>query len=346
MITYILYFIFIIVIALYLNGYQNGRNWFLILSIGLMWLMIGLRSIDIGYDTRDYVQAFLTANSFSFSDTKEPLFWATTSFIRLFTDNYNIYFLLIQSAYCISLFLLLKRHLATTIESLIAITLIFLLGIYAFSASGLRQTIAIGFVILAFLTAEKEKWFAYALCIAIAFGFHNSSLMMAPMFLLRKVNLNRVAIPMVIAMFIVAQVMPENIVELMYSRDSILESRYGNYGTIYESKQNYSGFILQLILVIMVFIRRNKINLPSETKNFFFNMAYLGLGFQSMTVVIAEFFRISLYFCIFDIVLVPIALTTFTRNKKIIYSGFMIGCLIYIFLLAKGNVMPMSNMAI
>lgn len=346
MLIYLFYFLFIIVLALIMKTYRKGLIIFGLLSIGVMWLMIGLRSVSIGYDTIDYVQSFLGSTTLRLEGTTEPLYVIATYAIRQMTDSVGAYFLIMEAVLCISLFLLIKGFLNNTIEALIAISLFFLLGIYAFSVAGLRQTIAIGFIVLAFLAAEQKKWIFYVLYITIAYGFHNSSIIMAPMFLLRKKNMSRVAIPLVIGMLLLAQIMPDNIISFLYSEETIISERFGQYGTVYESSQNYSGFFLQLILVVIAYIRRDRINLPPETKNFYFNMAYFGLGFQSMTIVIAEFFRISFYFCIFDIIIVPLALSTFTRNKNTVYTVFMIGCLVYIFLLAKSNVLPIADMVI
>ena len=70
----------------------------------------------------------------------------------------------------------------------------------------------------------------------------------------------------------------------------------------------------------------------------FFMMAYIGLAFQATSGVLFEMFRISFYFCIFDIVLVPLALSTFKgSNSTFIKTAFVLGCLVYIFLLAGGD---------
>lgn len=341
MIVYIAYFFFIIVLAVFTQNARNGKNTFLFWSILVMWLMIGFRSIAIGSDTADYAQQFIRTEHLNLQYVKEPLFAIATYAIRQLTDNFNIYFLIIESVYCLSLYLLLKKFLNNSIEALIAISLLFLLGIYAFSVAGLRQTIAIGFVILALLATVKKKWWLYAICIALATGFHNSALMMIPMFLFPKIGLKRFAVPLVVGMVLLGLFAPQEIISFLSAEDSMVGDRYGTYGTVYESHQNFTGFFLQLILVSLAHYRRDKIVMTEELKNLFFNMAYLGLGFQSMTIVVAEFFRVSFYFCIFDIVLAPLALSTYGKNRNFIYLAFMIGCLFYIFVLAQESVIPM-----
>ena len=343
MTQYILFFILVIILSQFLKNNNHGNAVFLSLSIGIMWLMIGFRPIYIGSDTASYSETFQKILTLNTKGSREPLFFISTYLIRLLTDNLHVYFLIMESVYCVALFHIMKKYLNNPNESLIAVTLLYLLGFYAFSVAGLRQTIAIGFIILAFIAADNKKWLYYVLCVALAFGFHNTALIALAIPLFTRISIRKVAIPLILAMVIVANYMPANIIDFMSSEDSFVGERYGNYGTIYESSQNYTGFFLQLIIVALAHIRYNYINLNTETKKLFFNMAYIGLGFQAMTVVVAEFFRVSFYFCIFDIVLAPLALSTFTKNKGTIYTLFIIGCLLYIFVLAQGSVIPMTK---
>lgn len=342
MLLYILYFALIIFFAQSLGNNENGEKNYLIFAFGVMWLMIGLRPISVGVDTYSYVDAFLRIKLDYLKESKEPLYVISTYLIRQVTDNYHIYFLIMQSGYCLALYYLLKKYLHTPREALVSIVLLFLLGVFAFSVAGLRQTIAIGFVIFAALAAEESKWKQYALFMAIAVGFHTSALTMAPMFLLRKFDLKYYSFLLVFAMGYVGYLMPGDVLSFLVPKDSIVEERFGYYGTIYESSQNYTGFFLQLIVVVFAFIRKQQIDIPKETKNFLFNMAFIGLGFQSMTIIVAEFFRLSLYFCIFDVVLAPLAISSFGKSKSIVRVLFIIGCLFYIFILAGTNVLPLS----
>lgn len=349
MLQYYLYFAFIVFLCIALNREttvqllqpHTKRVTYMMLAVGAMWFIIGLRGIDYGVDTRGYVNNFLYMTNLDLQESKESLYSVVVYLIRCLTDNYHIFFLVCSAGYCIALYALMRRYFSSAYQVLAAICILFLLGIFAFSMAGIRQTMAMGFTILAFIEADKGNWKRFLLWIAIAFGFHNSSLMMLCVYPLRYINLGKYGFLLVAVFFSVSFIMPQNVIDVLQGQEMVSE-RFGSYGTIYESHQNYSGFILQVILLFVAYSRKKYLKLNENTRNLFFNMAFLGVATQSMTVVIAEFFRVSFYFCIFDIVLVPLALMTLTGKISNIYRFmFIAGCLLYIFVFSSG-VLPVS----
>lgn len=316
---------------------------YLLLAVFFMWLIIGCRDITVGSDTPDYIKDFkeMTLNKALSSDS-EVVFAVVTYVIRSFTDNYNIYFLLMSMLYCTGLYLLLKKYLHKSDEILIAIFVLFLFGIFYLSVSAVRQIVAIGFTILAFIYADKGKWKSFLLYVGIAFCFHNSALIALLIYPLKKLNLKWFGILIVFVFFVLSMVVPKDFMLLLQVAMESDEMKYSQYGSSYESDLTLSGFFLQLIPLVIVYFRQNKISLDGETKNLFLNCAYLGAGFQAMATVVAEFFRVSIYFSIFDIVLIPLALSSFSKPYRIIGKGlFIAGCLVYMFVLATENVMPL-----
>ena len=56
-----------------------------------------------------------------------------------------------------------------------------------------------------------------------------------------------------------------------------------------------------------------------------------------MVVVVAEFYRVSFYFAIFDIVLIPLAFSTLPKNiSGIAKAAFVLIGLIYLFFIGQG----------
>ena len=94
----------------------------------------------------------------------------------------------------------------------------------------------------------------------------------------------------------------------------------------------------------MAYFNKNKLNIRQSTSNLLFNTAFIGLIIQSLVGPIAELFRLSFYFCFFDIILVPIALTSIREaSGSLIRQYFIFGCLIYIFFLSGSGVLPLKE---
>lgn len=347
--VYYLYFFFLILFCIVLSKttsiqlqHKSSPVLYLLLVILFMWIIIGCRDITVGSDTPDYVKDFrgMTYNK-AIGSSSEVVFALVTYAIRSITDNYHVYFFLMSIIYCSGLYFLLKRYLHKSDEILIAICVLFLFGIYYLSVAAMRQIAAIGFTIYAFMSADKGRWKSFLLLVGIAFCLHNSSLITLLFYPLKRLNLKSFGILIVAGFFILSLVIPKDfMMMLQFAMDSD-EIKYSQYGSSNEEGLSLSGFYLQLIPLIFVYLRRNKIPLKEETKNLFLNCAYLGAGFQALTPVVAEFFRVSIYFSIFDIVLIPLALSSLSKPYRVIGKGlFIAGCLVYLFVLSTENVMP------
>lgn len=124
------------------------------------------------------------------------------------------------------------------------------------------------------------------------------------------------------------------------------KDRYYQYGDYYTSSWTASAFIMQLLLFSLCFVVRNKLIATDKTNTFLMNMAMIGLFFQSMAGELAELSRVSYYFSIFYLILIPRAIEAMSEgNNKIVQYAFEAVCLLYLFGLASTN-LPEYHFAI
>lgn len=322
---------------------KDVRIRYLYWLMGGLWLLIGMRDILYGRDTLGYVMHFKEAIVPNWSDNVEPGFHLLEYVTRSITDNYHVFLMIASLSTVVAMYKIMKRYFTDSYEIIAAICIYVLLGILAFNMAAMRQTIAVSIGIFAFMYAADGKWKHFLVCVALAYTFHNSSFVLLALYPLRYIDAKRYGIIGVVTIFLLGVVAPGAVTPFLQA-NLPMEDRFASYGTIYESSQNYTGFFLQLILVMIAYIRRDYIQLEQKTKNMFFNAAYIGLAIQSLTGALAELYRVSFYFCIFDMILIPIALMTFkgaqSRNLRIY---FIIGALFYIFVLAGGGVLPLKQ---
>lgn len=322
---------------------KNIRVRYLYWLMGGLWLLIGMRDILYGRDTLGYVMSFKEAIVSNWRDSAEPGFHLLEYLTRSITDNYHVFLMIASFSSIIAMYKIMKRYFSDSYEIIAAICIYVLLGILAFNMAAMRQTIAVSIGIFAFMYAADGKWKHFLVCVALAYTFHNSSFVLLALYPLRYLDAKRYGIIGVAAVFILGVVAPASVTPFLQAHLPV-EDRFAAYGTVYESSQNYTGFFLQLILVLIAYMRRNHIQLDHKTKNMFFNTAYIGLAIQSLTGSLAELYRVSFYFCIFDMVLIPIALMTFKGPKaRTMRIGFIIFALFYIFVLSGGGVLPLKQ---
>jgi hypothetical protein len=351
LLQYYLYFLFIFLLYGVMNsttlpklnkgGATTVNRTYLFWVLFALWILIGMRDIAYGQDTLSYVLSFRKSVDYStVRQSVEPLFSLLTSTVRSVTDNYHVYLMVGALSTPIALYYLFKSYFNSTFEVLTAICIYTLLGLLAFNMAAMRQTIALSWVIVAFVCADRGKWLKFLVCVAVAYLFHNSSFVAVALYPLRYLNLSKWGFLGVAVAVAIGTFMPDAVIPFVQSH-IFDEDRFVAYGTVYESSQNYTAFFLQLILVVVAYLRQNCLQVSQTTKNLLFNVAYIGLSIQALAGVLAEFYRLSFYFCTFDIVLVSLALSTYKGEVgRVVKVGFIVGCLFYIFVLSGGGVLP------
>lgn len=356
--VYSLFFFLLISGSIVMRGRRN-RHIYLFFIMAFLWAIIGLRDTSVGMDTLGYTEDFYRFANMSFSEmwgyafqTKEPLYVIISWLPSLFSDSYTS-FLLIWALFPVcSLFHVLKGELQDSQDYMIAILVFFLLGLFAFYVAGIRQTAALSLVLFAcskYLKAPKVlikfsiksifrtvAVYKFVIFMALAYLIHNSSVLFLLAIPFLFVRVRWWYILLTFGFFFVGKYV--KIDQVVLFSKLFFEDRFVAYGTVYESSQSLSAFIMQLILFVICFLVKDKLVDKDTQNNFFFNMLFLGLFFQSLSEMMAEMARISFYFSMFAMVLVPRAIREYpSNNKKLIYPGFVIVCLYYLFFITSSN---------
>ena len=353
--VYVVFFFILILATFIMRGREDSRRYLFLIMV-LLFAIIGFRDIAVGTDTLTYTEDFFRFSRMSFSrmiryafDSKEPLYVIISWIPSLLSDSYTS-FLLVWALFPIcSLYNVFKRELQNSKDYMIAILVFFLLGLFAFYVAGIRQTAALSLVFYAgskYLSIPKKfsikavvkgkAVFKFTLFIGLAYMIHNSSMLflLAIPFLFLKVQWWY--LPFALGCFFIGKYV--HIEQIVLLSKLFFEDRFAAYGTIYESSQNFSALIMQVILFIICFSVKDKLIERNVQNNFLFNMMFLGLVFQSLSGMMAEMARISFYFSMFAMVLVPRAFREYDGvRQKIMYSGFTLVSLYYLFFLTGSN---------
>ena len=178
-----------------------------------------------------------------------------------------------------------------------------------------RQQLAIMIIFYAYKYIKNRDFFKYLLFVLIAFCFHKSAIIMLPFYFLtnNEINKKNLLIYGIIGIFI--------IVFGNYVEQILLLTDYGmtyiNAGMYADSSKAVYNLIVRLGLMLFSFMLIKKDSLKNN--RFLYNLCIWCVISQIITYKVYAFGRITTYFFVFFILLIPNALKDIKNdNKKII----------------------------
>lgn len=335
MVIYI-YLVLFEFLKLILHSKKINKKYYIIFAGILLFLLSTLRSINFGSDTIGYVNRYLSLSYISLGELlqntlngieKDSFFYLFAKLISLTGANYRIWLAVIAGIFIYSISKLIVSYSGEPYTSIVAFIS---LGYFYFSLTGLRQTMALSMIILSYKHLRDRKLMPFILLVLFGSLFHSTAIVFIIAYPLAnmKVGLKQ-GVGILIAL----------ILAYLFKNEVLIMLSYLNMGDRYENYLNHgasltiSGFIIQFAIYIFCLYFKKDI-LKSDIKNLsLYNLLFFGLVFQAFSAVIAEFFRVSMYFSIFSIVLIPKAiLSVKDKNMKmIIYLSVLLALVAYIF---------------
>ncbi len=330
--------------------YKGNRKIGIFIIAFLTWLLIGLRDISVGTDTLSYVNDFNSFRWLSFEglwvritkDLKEPLYNLITWGFGQISDSYTVYLLGWALFPAVAIYIICKDNLKSPTQYFEAILTICMLGLYAFFIAGIRQTAAISIVLISYKYLKDGKLIKFVCLIAVAYLIHNTAILFLIAYPLKYLKVKWWFPVILVGLYIASSsIQIDGIVQLA---ELVFKDRFAAYGTSYESTQNESAFFIQLALFLIAFFKIRLLAKTDSSNNILFILATVGLFFQSLAGMLAEMSRISFYFCVFDIILIPRALAEYGKIRPIVNATFIVACIILLLFISKSN-LPLYQFA-
>lgn len=174
----------------------NGKKMFCIGSGTIYFLVAALRSSYVGGDSFNYRRMFeLLADknikfAFAYSE-KDPIFNVLLSLLGKVTDNYSVLFAIVAVLFTITVWVYIYKY---SDDPVLSVIVLLAFNLYQFSLTGMRQTIAISFVVLAIMAVHEEKKIQPYIWVLIASLFHSSALVCLSIPILSKIRISTIAI--------------------------------------------------------------------------------------------------------------------------------------------------------
>lgn len=331
----IIEFLLLITLCRLLFFEKKYNNFFIIFTGILLLIISSSRVFELGTDLDQYIGRFLNFPLKEYSEIlqsgvdgsfKDLMFYLFSKILSNIGISVRGYISILSAIFLFTVFRLIKKYSSLPLLSII---LFISLGYLFFSFTGLRQAMAMAFTISSLIHLKEKRINAFVLLVLIGSLFHSSALIFLIVYPISKIKFNKIQFLILGLGFFITIFFDGLIRQLIqiFAWNETLAS-YADQ----DIALSYSGFIIQLSVYLFCLYYKDKLISQNQSNIILYNVLFLGLFFQIFAVVIAEFFRISMYFSIFSIVLVPMAIQS--ENRKMtrigLYTVISTALLIYI----------------
>lgn len=307
--------------------YQAGLDKkFLFAAFSCIILLTAVRSVDVGPDTKQYVDHFNRTCDGVYYALDEQFEWGyrlLTLALSKITRNAQVLLALVALITNIPVARFIYKY---SRNKLLSVILYITIGSFTFQLTGLRQSIAMAVCVIAIDFALSRKPIPFVALIVLAALFHRSALMFLPVYFIGSPKLNRKSL-LLVALSLVGVFYAD----VLFEKLSILLSYEEYVGTT--GVNNSGGWTLMAIMLIalVLYLVAWKIDPIEEEKEnkerFFFILVLIALSLYLARYQVRVAERVSLYYRMALIVLLPNSLLRLKNEKLSLILNIVCGVL-------------------
>ena len=262
-----------------------------------------LRSNLVGTDTPGYVRDMPITVSQSVSNIfeyeRDPIFWVFIKFLFLFSDSYTLYFSVLAIVFWLFSALVIKKYAQ---EIFLGLLIFITFRFSDFYLNAMRQGFSIAIIMYSIKFIFDKKPINFVITVLIASLFHNSALFFMFAYLLQYVNLQKMRL-LLFVLFVFVFLTKGWLYNYVFKSLVAENGQYGLYANI-ESDHGILYLILYTVtfLICSFFMKKFENN---RTFNILFNLVYIGLLLQVITLKNVGFARIAVYYTQYFVLIVP-----------------------------------------
>ena len=272
----------------------------------LFLFLLSVRSINCGVDLHNYKIKF---DEISFSSlmtlfsnsTTEPAFGMLIMLSKLITNSYQ-FFLCVCAI--ISVVPIMVFYIKESNHSVLTMALFIGIAPFTIFFSGLRQSIAIGLVIICYHYCKEKKLVFFLLSVFLAFLFHQSAIILLLLYPLIHVRITKKWIIPIAAVYALCMIFNKQIFSVLLGFSDRYENRY-----VISETGSYTFLLLIMLFVIYSFVISED---NSQDLIGFRNILVISLLIQCFAPINTVAMRLNYYFLIF----VPVAIPKFIDYAK------------------------------
>ena len=306
------------------------ENTYVFIICVVLILMAAFRSDAVGADTPGYRWDFENMGSFhSFQELVDrftPYYMGYFALCKLFHMvglPIYVWFGCIEAFYLFALIKLVNKISKDKIFSLLIFTTI---GLFSFSMAGLKQTLAMSFMMLAFISLTEKKYWITVLLFVLTYYTHQSALIMFGAFPLYFFRKNKLLIPVAVLIFVLLYIY--GFFFLGKIVDVIGNEKWEGYLVEEKGYTSTTLVFYTVITLIASFNAKNYIAADPLHAKLIISLSIIGCGFQILASTSPNMFRLALCYTPFLMIMLPNA-TYYSRNKQLVRLFLMVSIIFY-----------------
>lgn len=313
---------------------KKNSRYFLSFSVVTLFLLSIMRTPEEGVDIPTYIGYFYRLAALSLGEVlllgasgelRDPVFWLITVSMAKLGLGHWFWISSISFLFFFSVWQFLQKYSTFPLLSLV---LLISLGYVGFSYSGLRQTVALSLVLisLSFLLEGRKAWFIAGVYLASLFHFSAIASILF-IFLNYKLRLHHYFLGIGFSLF--SGVFLESQLRAVIG---MAGEQYSGY-IDRDVALNFTGVLICFSVLVFCLSRFKQVNASWPYAPILYNGLLIGFGFQCLSLILAEMFRVAMYFNIVSVILVGWVLTTYESGmfRSAVYLSILSACVALFF---------------
>jgi len=293
----------------------------------ILLLILMLRDQTIGVDIKTYLSHFSIVDKVSPQRAEklfgfERGFWLLNKIISAISTNENFFLAVIAIITTVPLAVL---YIKESENALLTISVFLMLSNFSILFSGLRQSIALAIIAIAFTFVKKKKLVWFILLVVLAFFFHKSALIAFLIYPVYHMNITRTkmffSVPLIVLVFIFNKEIFEFL--LVFLNDL-------GYNYEFEETSAYMMIILFALFVLLSYIAPAEENMDKNTIGLR-NLGVLSLVIQIFALASPVAMRMNYYFMMFYPILLPKVIKRALPRNMQVYQLVGVVVMLYFF---------------
>ena len=289
-----------------------GFNWYIVLALLPMFIMIGFKNVAIGADTGMYFKNFLYVSETPLLEVFDMSRMENGYLIFVKLITYVTKSPLVYQLICTSVYLIGILEFAKTLDKNYVFLFIYFvctLGLFFFMFTGIRQCLAMSICLFGYKYCERRKIIPFILCVLLAFFFHKSAILFIAVYFMVRMKITWYNTALYAAGLWIATTYLFDIQEWF--------NEQLDYNYKIEETENGSIFLLVIILftVFSMFMIYNNHRF-SEKAQALMNVNFITVFFWFLRLQTRVAERPSMYFMFFSCALYAYGLNNIKNGRQ------------------------------
>ena len=175
---------------------------------------------------------------------------------------------------------------------------------------------------------SSVNFIKYSLIIIVAATFHQSAFIMLPVYFLVRFKAWSKATIVILSFSILIVIGYDLFASMFFT--ALEHTQYGNYATFDEGGANILRVAVSAAPLVIAYLGRAKLREVFPKSDYIVNMSIIGLIFMIISTQSWIFARVSLYFTLYQLILVSWIIEVFSkRDQKLVYYGILVLFFLY-----------------